>query len=707
MAQVLSESSSSQSASSGNSLIYSPLDQSRKEIRLLQIVSTNPQLKFTMHIKSLLEKPLAVFSALSYRWGGTNSTVIVNGCEIRVAQNLIDAVRDIYSHLVDTSGNQKPRLLWADAVCINQSDKTDKSQQVPLMKEIYSQAKQVLSWLGPANESVNAAFGSLGLLYKEVDTSNNDLQWIKKHQDLFAEPEHLRNLGPWQLIADLMEGDYWHRVWIFQELFLGKDTILISGKDSFPFAHMMCIYKDLSPLFKGQERPDFFGEHTWSYFRRCMSLLTIVLQPVLVAQNLVRSFETRGLNSQNNSGIPILLVLFKKAIISLGATDPRDYVYAFAGVANLPLQLDYQSPVHLVYIDFIEWWRAFIALAEQKGSQRLINTMWFLRFARVINPGSDGRPTPSWLPRPVWGSDEQPLLDRSHNIRNAVFCNDDAPSWEIHGIYLHCTAVKIDSVCNLGITALGSIGKILDSQRLIDEFWAIGDFKSTDLPRMTDFLPQLLQLTFDNEELMQEQALYSSWDFLYQILFRDSTEGTLQDKERVLDAISCLISNVWPDFEFELILNGNAWADPDGHDTGARTLSECILGEGFHEWSRSANVDVQGLEDFLDKVSSRWDRKTKQEREQLTSMVADSLRVGEMNGRVTRTAKGYAAILPPRTNKADEIWLLKDYENPVVLRPEGDYYILIGNCLVPNCLERRSKDSVQELQSAADEIKIG
>jgi hypothetical protein len=42
----------------------------------------------------------------------------------------------------------KPRLLGADAVCINQQDNDEKALQVPLMSRIYRQAQQVIVWLG-------------------------------------------------------------------------------------------------------------------------------------------------------------------------------------------------------------------------------------------------------------------------------------------------------------------------------------------------------------------------------------------------------------------------------------------------------------------------------------------------------------------------------------------------------------------------------
>ena len=48
-------------------------------------------------------------------------------------------------------------LLWADALCINQSDDKEKTHQVRMMQQIYRQSQQVLIWLGP--EQPNDALG--------------------------------------------------------------------------------------------------------------------------------------------------------------------------------------------------------------------------------------------------------------------------------------------------------------------------------------------------------------------------------------------------------------------------------------------------------------------------------------------------------------------------------------------------------------------
>ena len=52
-------------------------------------------------------------------------------------------------HIRDILG---PQTLWIDQICINQADsKGEKGPQVQLIGDIFSNAEQVLAWLGPAD----------------------------------------------------------------------------------------------------------------------------------------------------------------------------------------------------------------------------------------------------------------------------------------------------------------------------------------------------------------------------------------------------------------------------------------------------------------------------------------------------------------------------------------------------------------------------
>jgi hypothetical protein len=50
------------------------------------------------------------------------------------------------------------QVIWVDAICINQADVAERSQQVQHMAQIYSSAFRVVAWLGDAISNVELAF---------------------------------------------------------------------------------------------------------------------------------------------------------------------------------------------------------------------------------------------------------------------------------------------------------------------------------------------------------------------------------------------------------------------------------------------------------------------------------------------------------------------------------------------------------------------
>lgn len=84
-----------------------------------------------------------VYETISYVWGDgkVRKPIVVNGSRIEVTVNLFSALRRF--RRPDT-----PRVLWADAVCIDQGDKNERSSQVRLMGRVYEECWQVLIWLG-------------------------------------------------------------------------------------------------------------------------------------------------------------------------------------------------------------------------------------------------------------------------------------------------------------------------------------------------------------------------------------------------------------------------------------------------------------------------------------------------------------------------------------------------------------------------------
>ena len=52
-------------------------------------------------------------------------------------------------------------LLWIDAVCINQMNRSERNAQVHLMKAIFEQSAAVYGWLGLPTQDMKLAFAKL------------------------------------------------------------------------------------------------------------------------------------------------------------------------------------------------------------------------------------------------------------------------------------------------------------------------------------------------------------------------------------------------------------------------------------------------------------------------------------------------------------------------------------------------------------------
>lgn len=130
---------------------YEPLGED--EIRLLEVYPGKLQDEIVCRLFKIRLSDEPVYAALSYVWGPKEYREIrVNGNAYKVTKNLHYALQSFRTTLkpVHRRGlSVTPRIppcsiLWVDAICINQSDIAERSQQVRLMFRVYSQANAVL-----------------------------------------------------------------------------------------------------------------------------------------------------------------------------------------------------------------------------------------------------------------------------------------------------------------------------------------------------------------------------------------------------------------------------------------------------------------------------------------------------------------------------------------------------------------------------------
>jgi len=102
---------------------------------------------------SLDENPQ--YEALSYCWGGPlDRTMLCFNMPLSITANCEAALRQLRLPI-------QPRVLWIDAICIDQSPSPEKEQHLRNMRDIYQRAGEVLMWLGEGNKSSDLAIAHL------------------------------------------------------------------------------------------------------------------------------------------------------------------------------------------------------------------------------------------------------------------------------------------------------------------------------------------------------------------------------------------------------------------------------------------------------------------------------------------------------------------------------------------------------------------
>ncbi|KAL8665309.1 MAG: hypothetical protein Q9202_002360 [Teloschistes flavicans] len=313
--------------------IYSELDASVQQIRLIRLKrSQNPD-DIYVELETYQIDQCPPYNALSYAWGDQNKLQLIdlNGIRHAVTTDLHSALKHLRPQLED-------QLMWIDALCINQQDVKEREFQVSLMRRIYSQAYQVTVWLGEQSHDSDLAFDFLHMLSDQdepVDWFYNLFQ-IGKLMDGFIPFVHL------------YARSYWRRLWIVQEIAMGAQVQFHCGSrsaslqlfDTFHAAVEKIVGKIQEMLRKEmvQDRRDDL------LIRRCTEFC-FVFSSV---------FSSVGLGYLRKAADATSLLKLLRFFRISEATDPRDKIYGLLGLKNMdpPFVVDYSVPVATVYRRF-------------------------------------------------------------------------------------------------------------------------------------------------------------------------------------------------------------------------------------------------------------------------------------------------------------------------------------------------------------------
>ncbi|KAI0137323.1 heterokaryon incompatibility protein-domain-containing protein [Xylariales sp. AK1849] len=213
--------------------IHSKLNGSIREIRLLQILGADDDslpVCCTMTTASLDQPP--IFVALSYCWGDPSITepITVNGVPINVTSNLAAALCRLR-----TDVNTLNRNIWIDAICINQHSNEEKNQQVPLMRDIYASAINVVVWLGESDRWVDK-FAKLMSVIPSSDLEDLDTQ---QRDDHYSKPWRIRFI---LLAVHFFSRPWFSRIWIVQEVVVPKaDPRVLCGAHDWHLSQILKV----------------------------------------------------------------------------------------------------------------------------------------------------------------------------------------------------------------------------------------------------------------------------------------------------------------------------------------------------------------------------------------------------------------------------------------------------------------------------------
>jgi len=237
--------------------LYLPL--SKDQFRLLEILpgTGDASIRCNLHVCALAEN-WGAYEALSYTWtlgftdrfgSGTAKSMVplieCNGTMLRIGINLYHALRQLRKE-------GSSRLLWADAVCINQEDIQERSEQVAAMGNIFRDAHSVLVWLGsdlppltsPGGEFVMKSRSS-SKAFAGVCAVVSTWAAAREHAGLVRRPKY-RNLRSgevhsdsalmttdseaWSDVLDLYTCKWFSRLWVVQEIALARHATVIWGE---------------------------------------------------------------------------------------------------------------------------------------------------------------------------------------------------------------------------------------------------------------------------------------------------------------------------------------------------------------------------------------------------------------------------------------------------------------------------------------------
>lgn len=645
---------------------------SDNHIRLLEILpGDNGPLQCKLHV-GYLPDDQKKYEALSYTWtlghDFTESQIECDGISIQVGSNLADGLRRLRK-------KSESRIIWADALCINQQDVTERNHQVSKMGSIFENAFQVVIWLGYEepqgfNPQPPIRLRASYLAFSAVCSIVND--WRQTNGNIGI-PEARHSIDTvsqadgvqfnilsaksslWSFVFKLYRSRWFSRLWVIQEIVLARAAIVVwdDCEISWDFLGLAAAiirtnFDRISSSIRGrQENP---------YFQR----MPVRRVPVGVTNAY---FIYRLSRSQSHSTpLELSFLDILKLTRHFGCKDDRDRVFGLLGLPTTDrikkeIIPDYNKSIAEVYQDLAT------KIIDSSSSLTLLSSMQRGRPVDLWQPGINifDETIPSWVPQ--WNvlltetlspflSNEKFAASGGKLFQRRV--TDDPRVLVVRGL-------KVDQVRDIGK---------YDS---LDYFYRGSDKANKKLrtSRVTKQMARARRTRADLERIALTLTAGQTW---YGLPVEDIAA-------HVADYARCLLYQglFWS-------LRDDAWGASSSrqseietrgnHHTDDNAREDHVTFETLEALAEGGNADR-----FLDAATTVCARRHR-----------------------FVTARGMIGVGPEAMEPGDVICILYGADVPFVLRQDGDAYLLIGECFISELMHG---DFVHQHPELKEECWIG
>ena len=586
-----------QSLAASGKYIYKPLE-STSHIRVLALEPGTYGSDIHCSLREVQPGDGTIYTTISYVWGEPKFPCKVSCTGPDNISGILCVTESLHAALQKIRLVDQPLTVWADAICINQDDLDERSQQVLLMRKIYSESLRLFVWLGEHGDLYGAAFDFISYVlekweYPPGPVLGDPLAGKSLTGDFYSKltDEVLSSL-------DLVFGNSWfRRAWTFQEILCVPEATILAGDRTIPYEDL-ANFANLLHILGGAFRLSEKSSHQ-----------------ALAQLSDIKEFRNR----------PIDLLSLITMTRSRQATDLRDKLYSLIAIASdaalLPYQPDYRIAVGKVYQDFTVAW-----IAEYES----LNVLFLCMYSE------DALGTPSWVPN----------LAPSKHI--PIFFEFAKDPFEACGPYDESKRLSVRD------NTLSAPGLLVE--------------------KIAKSASRTLEYTFRVGDQQEIQA-----------------ESLVDELHIIREALQIMSMPCWRAPEpirkqaFWRTLLGGIWTD------------NCRLRQ-HHE------KDFNGYWDFMGKFDSEKEHCSPWDDYNVLSCMNVEKRVTGMarERRFCMSESGRMGWIPKAGKEGDIISVLYECFVPVLLRPKGNAYEVIGTCYIHGIMDGEAVAAAQNSMQQID-----